>query len=609
MARKPPRGLFQRLFESLYVEPGHNRPAAGPPEPPPTEIPAPPIPPPAPPPDPVRARFDARLAELANGQDVAVAGKLQYLDLERLKATVGSRWEDIADKARRVVAQVITQRLAPGDVYTPCDPDGYLILFAGLNKEEARLKAEAISREVLERLIGEVGAGDRNWVTSYVGMIGGLPADATPEQRHALLNRTLTASAAGMAADPLHAAAADQARLQDRLDAATGEDGPASSGKTQFINLEQIKADFGDRWETVAAKARQITDQVIRRRVSPTDVVAPMDDDSYLILFAELTEEQARLKIAAIARAIQERLIGELELSERHQVKAYVVDIAEVIHQRGGVPAIAELSQILSGGEDVAPPTRATGADAEIQRRIGEVGLTYQPVWMVNKGVVPIFQVRTMRLDASDQIQTGAAAYPHQDAVVCFEIDREVLLRALHDLRRLLQGQGRAILSVPLRLQSLLDQGGARLIDLCRALPPEARQYLVIEFADLGTAAVLARLGEGMAAVQPFCRAVTARLPLGFTQFEPLVRHRITRVGFDLDDGRDPLAAYGQIETLMPRLAHAAHAHRIATHLQGIIGTGLARLARDAGFDYLSGPAIAKETLRPTGAYAYRPTL
>src|SRR5271170_4251348 len=68
------------------------------------------------------ATFQDRVAELLQ-QGRAVAGKIQMVDLEAIKAELGERWHSIGDKVREVTLRTIQRRLAPKDAYVAFDGD------------------------------------------------------------------------------------------------------------------------------------------------------------------------------------------------------------------------------------------------------------------------------------------------------------------------------------------------------------------------------------------------------------------------------------------------------------------------------------------------------
>jgi EAL domain-containing protein (putative c-di-GMP-specific phosphodiesterase class I)/GGDEF domain-containing protein len=394
------------------------------------------------------------------------------------------------------------------------------------------------------------------------------------------------------------------ADFQERLNKVLAGDAPVIAGRMQFLQLDDIKAHFGDKWAEMAKKAYTIAEQVINNRLSPTDVCAPYDDENYIILFAELTEEQARLKAGAIAREVREKLLGEFGIDDRNWGKAFVGDIKPLVGKPGETLTIAEIGKKLGETEDVTPPP-VSGADAELQRRVGEVGIVYRPTWYSAKKVISIFDTRAIRLDRLNKLWMGAHAYGKVDPAVAFEIDRLVLQRAIRDIRKVAAANGRAVVQVPIHLQSLLAHSRDQLVDFLRMQPTEIRHLLVIELAGLSPS-LLAHIWEAVTAIQPFCRAMTIRVPLGFTDLERIARLKIISVGIDLDtpEVTQPLEEIVQQLTFFVKRAHQL---KLTSHLYGVNKRATLNAVRDLGFDYLNGTAVAAEVGKPANAYGYEP--
>jgi hypothetical protein len=112
------------------------------------------------------------------------------------------------------------------------------------------------------------------------------------------------------------------------------------------------------------------------------------------------------------------------------------------------------------------------------------------------------------------------------------------------------------------------------------------------------------RLQEAVQQMQPFCRGVLIRLKPGFTDIDRLARYGIVSVGLDLDDPEIYLAPAMLKIDVLP-LARAAHVAKLQAYLYGVKTPEIARAARDAGFDYLNGPAIAGEVMAPAKLQAF----
>lgn len=417
-----------------------------------------------------------------------------------------------------------------------------------------------------------------------------------------------TAAAAAKSTDQAVSQVVFAAKLREVVE--KGDKG--SAGKLQLLDLDEIKREAGDRWQQIAEKAQTIAEQVIRHRLAPSDVVAPYDDHSFIVLFAELTEEQARLKAAAIAREVRQRLLGELGVKDNGWVKAFVTDIATL--QKAGADAapddvVLAWDRAFDAEEDCAPPIGSAAAhhpvDAEVQSRLGEVGVSYRPTFMVPKGVVGIYTTHVIRLDALNRILSGPAAYPPNDAAVTFEMDRATVKRAIEQVRQALKtGQRTGLVHVGLHTGSLLAHSSGLIIDMFRALPVEFRKFFIVGVNIQTPGTPSAKLWEAIPMVQPFCRTVTVQVSTEFSDFDRLARAKVSAVGLDLEEPE-----LGEItptlltKEILPLAKHAAKAG-LHSYLYGVKRKEIAKAARDAGFTYLNGPAVMANSAQPIIAQA-----
>jgi GGDEF domain-containing protein len=400
--------------------------------------------------------------------------------------------------------------------------------------------------------------------------------------------------------------AAAQAAFEVRLQRIAEDNPKSTAGKLQLLDLESLRAAVGERWQEVADRASSIAEQVIQHRLAPSDVFAPYEDTSFVMLFAELNEQQAKLKSAAIAREIRERLVGELGGEDRSWIKAFVCKIPEV--SAGSAPTIALLDKALGKAPDVAPAPSSHHTDPALKKRVGEIGIIFRPTLFQPRKILSIYDCRAQRLDAADRLHVGAHAYARADAPMVFEIDREVLTMAVRQLRATGENATAPLVQVMLHAGSLLAISGGQLVDIAHGLPQPLRRHLVVEMAGIGGGAgLIPHLGDAVKLVQPFCRAVIARIWPGVTDLDRLARYGFVSIGIDLDDPDIHMTAAAFKMDVLP-LARLAHAAKLQAYLYGLTSAELARAASGAGFDYLNGPAIAAEVAQPAPVQAFAKT-
>jgi diguanylate cyclase (GGDEF)-like protein/PAS domain S-box-containing protein len=125
---------------------------------------------------------------------VVIAGKIQLVGLEEVKAALGDRWQSHAERILSIAARIIKNRLNPKDICSPTADCGFVICFAEGTEEEAAFKAAAIAREVRDRLIGESDDPSRAAVTAITRALECGESDSLdPSQLQRELERRLNA--------------------------------------------------------------------------------------------------------------------------------------------------------------------------------------------------------------------------------------------------------------------------------------------------------------------------------------------------------------------------------------------------------------------------------
>ena len=83
-----------------------------------------------------------------------VAGHLQLVGLDDIKARLGDRWPALASKVATLARRTIERRLAPDDVFTQSGETAFTICFGSLDEKAAAFKADLIAQEIREKIVG-----------------------------------------------------------------------------------------------------------------------------------------------------------------------------------------------------------------------------------------------------------------------------------------------------------------------------------------------------------------------------------------------------------------------------------------------------------------------
>ncbi len=114
----------------------------------------------------------------------------------------------------------------------------------------------------------------------------------------------------------------------DRL-AALKDHGPpldtVVAGRVHLFNLDAVKARMGPRWQRARERVHNLIESELDARLSRRDFYSRRGEDSYLIVFGEADEAEARLKIALLGEAILSKLFGASDAEDLRALSVHSV--------------------------------------------------------------------------------------------------------------------------------------------------------------------------------------------------------------------------------------------------------------------------------------------
>lgn len=217
---------------------------------------------------------------------------------------------------------------------------------------------------------------------------------------------------------------------------------------------------------------------------------------------------------------------------------------------------------------------------------------TYSPIWSAQKKAVISYQLNMAMQSVDGTDLDPADAFGGEDDINLIRtVDRLVVKRGLADLSRAIAANRKYIACLPVTSYSLLEQWGTPTIfDAALAgLPSPYPQLIVLDVVD---AQVLERrdLVQCATAATAKCRYLLLRASLDQTNFAGLAHPNVRAIGGSLrDHAWSEKDAAKKLDSFVTSTVGA----RLETFLFGIHSRSMAFAAIAAGFDYVSGPAIA----------------
>ena len=373
------------------------------------------------------------------------------------------------------------------------------------------------------------------------------------------------------------------------------------AGRISVIGFDRVKERFGPAWERLADRADRLARNVIERHLMPGDIFAAWQDASYVIVFASLDPEPAKMKCLMIADAIMKVLFGE--------------DGGDLISIRSAVAQLEPGSDGVAGltpdrfraitptatGRAGADTPEITPAKPEPTQKdpLSRLRFAYRPMWDSTLGALSAYLCVGLLPSSPDgdvyrDAESVLAGDPERMAL----LDFAMLARAAEDFARICRDGFKVLIILNVHFESIA--AGARrrryLEALAQSIPAAAVNLLVVEIADVPDGVLQSRMHELVAPLRPHCRGVSARVRLDSVNFVGLGGKQVHAVGCSI--GTNETSEVTIIQH-MGRFAREAEKCALPCFIHGIRSLSLTGAALGAGFRYVDGSAVAPPVDRP----------
>lgn len=405
--------------------------------------------------------------------------------------------------------------------------------------------------------------------------------------------------------------AADKQKLRDAFSAM-----PSINGNLMtFIGLDEVRDRFPELWARHRKRLAETSKAILKQFTDPSvDIVLPVGEDKFAILFTRLGKDEAMLRAGMIKAEILRRFVGDealerldihchaMELDSGSMTSGVLRELLEAAdgNQRSGTPAGAErpLRQKRAYRASVGEIGAAWSMPIdEIEQQFGfdldSLEFAFQPHFYARRGVFSIFECRAVRYNATGEILSGYAVLPREcTPVQVTAIDKMTLMRARHGLVDMAFRKRIAVVATPVSFETMTSRATAtQYLELLQKIPSDLRNYLVVDVCRAPVGVPEGRLAEIIGPLKRLTRAVFVHVTSVQQSLAALKGAGAFGAGISMPSnaGCDlgTPAFLGRFATTARKLRMQAYALDVDTQEQ-------ATRCREAGFDYLAGRALAE---------------
>ncbi|WP_193170001.1 hypothetical protein [Nisaea nitritireducens] len=426
-----------------------------------------------------------------------------------------------------------------------------------------------------------------------------------------------------------------QLTAKDRLKSMLSSGSRPLGGQLQFLGLDEVKQQLGDRWETKKDFIRSLCQRTVKPHIGKSDLCLEYGELGFVILFGELDDETATIKCGLIKAEILRQLKGDDELASLN-VHTSVGDLAsggtsnaslsDLIEkamanksEKSADPRADDAPESMKGESHPAEAfdysetqkenfhqaqwasiksTLQPGADPfslqeeEKNAGLGDVDFGFLPLVNLKSGVISIFHCAAVRLDSFDRIINGHDVLSeNSDEKSAIELDLLTLARAKIGLMDMTMRKRIALVSIPLSYATLSRPRSRQdFLAALKTIPSELQRYLVITLTGFPDGVPTGTLAEYVHLIKNNVRGVAARVHPETNSLKSLKEAGVQIVGFKFPEA-EPVSAK-MAETMLTFKKNAGK-FGLSTFVRNLKRKDLVRAAIDLEYDYFSGPAIA----------------
>lgn len=394
----------------------------------------------------------------------------------------------------------------------------------------------------------------------------------------------------------------------------------AKGYKVHRIKVSDLIVHKYEEESVIFRKASNIAQEIIGSELRPGELTRSPAPGVFDLVFPALRKEAGELRASVIAEKIAREIRSinpaSIAISEKTGAAKAKAEPAAVNRARAVVVPAAtakpatpisylDRSRIPSGDDMRRQATLAFDLMApsnrfRLEELLGQDGLnqamsaqmSFTPVWNVRKDLVTAYVPNF--IDA--RLQNGPDDEASGD-ICSAQNDAAVLVRVKQVLRQTIESGLGALMILPVHFWTLENQGlrGAYLEALSN-VPAPHRQFLLFEVRQIPADASRFRLGEALRYLRGRCRNALARVPITESGLS-----RYKTAGFFGLTVEQPQGGDQRVSKVLDKLAGAAEAAHLHLHMTGLSRRALLLPAITAGFEYLSGPAVAPIIPSPAG--------
>lgn len=354
------------------------------------------------------------------------------------------------------------------------------------------------------------------------------------------------------------------------------------AGNVQMLGFEALKEQFGANWDGIKDKVHLLTEGVIKRYITASDVFLLMNEEKFVVLFGKASKPEADATAKAIAREVNAKLNGAGVGMEAVSVRPVVFEVPrdDVVPLQTPVALEASVEESQRAAEKAE--------EARVEAAKDRMMMRFWPVANVRKRLVSCYHAD---LHVPEDLDLGPPAGSLSTGAVEAALDRMVLQHAGRALTDAAGRRMRALLIVPVHFETLAAKGFRNgYLELCKVLPRIAESRMMLMVRELPDDVPQGRLHTIFTYLAPYFAGFIGDFSLSFRRADKLGGIGLVAIAVD---GRAIATPTTQDAIALKEFTSGNKAPKVRRYFYGAQTFDAATAARRAQFDYVQGTGVA----------------
>ncbi|MDF1794114.1 MAG: hypothetical protein P1U88_19535 [Thalassobaculaceae bacterium] len=355
------------------------------------------------------------------------------------------------------------------------------------------------------------------------------------------------------------------------------------AGNVQMLGFEALKEQFGDSWDGIKDKVHLLTEGVIKKYITSSDVFLLMNDEKFVVLFGKASRPEADATARKIAKEVNAKLSGAGVGMDAVSVRALVFEVP-----REETAPLKDPVKLEKSVED-AQREAEKADEARVEAAKDQMVMRFWPVANVRKRLVSCYHADLHVPKELDLAQGDGG--PSGTGAVEAALDRMVLEHASRALTEAAGRKMRALMIVPVHFETLAAKGfRSAYLDVCKLLPRIAEQRMMLMVRDLPDDVPQGRLHTIFTYLSPYFAGFVGDFSLSFRRAGKLGGVGLVAVAVNGAEFGTPTP-----EAVKELKAFSAgnKSGKMRRYFYGAQSFDAATAARRAQFDYVQGLGVA----------------